>query len=67
MKSNPPGRRNGMQSASQGNGADFYIGVSDIDELYEELNDRGATPGPGAGNDAHGAGELWQKTSTATA
>jgi uncharacterized glyoxalase superfamily protein PhnB len=41
-KSNPPGRRNGLGAAGSGNGSDFYIVVTAIDELYEELTGRGA-------------------------
>jgi predicted enzyme related to lactoylglutathione lyase len=41
-ESNPPGRRNGLGAAGSGNGSDFYIVVTAIDELYEELTGRGA-------------------------
>jgi uncharacterized glyoxalase superfamily protein PhnB len=39
-KSNPPGRRNGMAAAGEGNGTDVYIVVSDIDDIYAELKDK---------------------------
>jgi uncharacterized glyoxalase superfamily protein PhnB len=41
-KSDPPGRRNGLAAAGPGNGADFYVVVTDIDELYAELQGRDA-------------------------
>jgi uncharacterized glyoxalase superfamily protein PhnB len=39
-KSVPPGRRNGMAGAGPGSGADVYVIVGGIDELYEELRAR---------------------------
>lgn len=38
----PMGRRNGMASAGAGNGVDVVIVVKAIDEVYEELQQRGA-------------------------
>jgi hypothetical protein len=40
LKSNPPGRSNGMSSAGPGNGAEAYLVVGGIDELYAELKAR---------------------------
>lgn len=37
IRSDPPGRRNGISAAGPGNGTDLYVVVSDIDDLYEEL------------------------------
>jgi catechol 2,3-dioxygenase-like lactoylglutathione lyase family enzyme len=42
VRSDPPGRRNGMAAAGPGNGNDFYVDVTDIDELHAELTGRGA-------------------------
>jgi uncharacterized glyoxalase superfamily protein PhnB len=41
-KSEPPGRRNSVNSAGVGNGVDAFIVVSDIDEVYAEMKERGA-------------------------
>jgi uncharacterized glyoxalase superfamily protein PhnB len=41
-QSDPPGRRNSVSTAGTGNGVDAYIVVSDIDDLYEELQHHGA-------------------------
>ena len=38
----PMGRRNGMASAGAGNGVDVVIVVKAIDEVYDELRQRGA-------------------------
>ncbi len=40
--SSPMGRRNGMASAGAGNGVDVVIVVKAIDEVYDELRQRGA-------------------------
>jgi catechol 2,3-dioxygenase-like lactoylglutathione lyase family enzyme len=40
-QSNPPGGRNSAASAGA-RGVDVYIGVTDVDALYEELKGRGA-------------------------
>jgi uncharacterized glyoxalase superfamily protein PhnB len=40
--SQPPGRRNGVQTAGPGNGIDAYFIVGEVDELYAELADAGA-------------------------
>ena len=42
-KSDPPGRRNSVAAAGTGNGVDAYVVVSDIDDVYEELQHHGAT------------------------
>jgi uncharacterized glyoxalase superfamily protein PhnB len=42
-RSMPAGRRNGMAAAGAGNGVDVIIVVKSIDEVYEELRQRGAT------------------------
>jgi predicted enzyme related to lactoylglutathione lyase len=40
-RSEPPGRRNSVVSAGQGNGVDVLLVVSDVDEIYAELKQRG--------------------------
>jgi uncharacterized glyoxalase superfamily protein PhnB len=40
--SEPPGRRNSVASAGPGNGVDATIVVTDVDEICEELQGRGA-------------------------
>lgn len=42
-RSEPPGRRNNVARAGAGNGVDALIVVGDVDELYEELRQHGAT------------------------
>ena len=42
-RSEPPGRHNGVTSATTGNGVDAYVVVSDVDDLYEELKHHGAS------------------------
>ena len=41
-QSDPPGRRNSVANAGTGNGVDAYIVVSDVDDVYEELEHHGA-------------------------
>jgi len=41
-KSEPPGRRNSVLRAGPGTGVDAYVVVRDIDEIFEELKERGA-------------------------
>ena len=41
--SNPPGRRNSVGGQGDGNGTDGYLVVSDIDDIYAELQGKGAT------------------------
>ncbi|MPZ50519.1 MAG: hypothetical protein GEU75_14680 [Dehalococcoidia bacterium] len=41
-RSDPAGRRNGIGSAGPGNGVDALIVVSDVDDIYTELKERGA-------------------------
>ena len=40
--SDPPGRRNSVASAGPGNGVDATIVVTDVDEICEDLKQRGA-------------------------
>jgi len=40
--SQPGGRRNSVAAAGHGNGVDALIVVSDLDELFAELKERGA-------------------------
>jgi uncharacterized glyoxalase superfamily protein PhnB len=41
-RSDPPGRRNSVLRAGPGNGIDCYIVLEGVDDLYEELLQRGA-------------------------
>ncbi len=41
-QSSPPGRRNSVLRAGPGNGVDAYIFVTDVDDIFEEVNAHGA-------------------------
>ena len=41
-RSDPPGRRNSVANAGPGNGVDLLLVVSNVDDIYNELKDRGA-------------------------
>lgn len=38
----PPGSRNSIKSSGSERGVDTYVVVSDVDEVYEEVSERGA-------------------------
>jgi len=40
--SDPRGRRNSVLCAGPGTGVDAYVVVSDVDDIFEEVRDRGA-------------------------
>lgn len=41
-RSDPPGRRNSVLRAGPGNGVDAYFVITDVDDVFEEVRDRGA-------------------------
>jgi uncharacterized glyoxalase superfamily protein PhnB len=41
-RSEPPGRRNSVLRSGPGTGVDAYVVVKDIDDVFDELKDRGA-------------------------
>ena len=41
-QSQPPGRRNSVTATGPGNGVDAYIVISDVDDVFEELQAHGA-------------------------